>query len=122
MKTKEEINAMVNQMVMALCHGGFGRLKAMLGAEAVEITENSFKFSFKMCRLANQFKIELDEGKDLYNCYFIRQRKFTTRDLMKGLQPSAEKFKPVTVKEAKGLFCDQVQEFFESTTGLRTCL
>lgn len=122
MKTKEEINAMVNQMVMALCHGGFGRLKAMLGAEALEITENSFRFSFKMCRLANQFKIELDEGKDLYNCYFIRQRKFTTRDLMKGLRPSDEKFKPAIVKEAKGLFCDQVQEFFESTTGLRTCL
>ena len=61
MKTKEEINTMVNQMAMALCHGGFGRLKAMLGAEAIEITENSFKFSFKMCRLANQFKIELDD-------------------------------------------------------------
>ncbi len=122
MKTKEEINAMVSQMVAALCHGGFGRLKAMLGAEPLEITENSFRFSFKMCRLANQFKIELDEGRDLYNCCFIRQRKFTTRDLMNGLQPSDGKFRPVVVKEAKGLFCDQVQEFFESTTGLRTCL
>lgn len=122
MKTKEELNSMVNQMVVALCHGGFGRLKAMLGAEPVEVTDTSFRFSFKMCRLANQFKIELDEGRDLYNCYFIKQRKFTTRDLMKGLRPSDEKFRPVIVKEAKGLFCDQLQDLFESTTGLRTCL
>ena len=122
MKTNEEINEMVKQMVVAVCHGGFGRLQAMLGAKADKITENSFQFTFKMFRKANVFKIELDEGRDLYNCYFIKQRKFTTNDFIKGLQISDKKFEPVTVKEAKGLFADQVKEFFESTTGLRTCL
>lgn len=122
MKTNEEIKEMVKQMVMAVCHGGFGRLQAMLGARADKVTDNSFQFTFKMFRKANIFKIELDEAQDLYNCYFIKQRKFTTNDFIKGLQISDKKFEPVTVKEAKGIFADQVQEFFESTTGLRTCL
>ena len=122
MKTKEEINDMVKEMVMAICHGGFGRLQAMLGAKAEKITDNSFQFSFKMFRKANLFKIELDEGRDLYNCYFIKQKKFTTNDFIKGLSFEDAKFQPVTVKEVKGIFADQVQEFFETTTGLRTCL
>lgn len=122
MKTKEEINSMVKEMVMAICHGGFGRLQAMIGAKADKITENSFQFSFKMFRKANIFKIELDEAQDLYNCYFIRQRKYTTKDFMNGLQISDKKFEPSIVKEIKGIFFDQVQEFFETTTGLRTCL
>ena len=122
MKTKEEINNMVKEMVMAICHGGFGRLQAMLGAKAEKITENSFQFSFKMFRKANLFKIELDEGRDLYNCYFIKQKKYTTNDFIKGLSFEDAKFQPVTVKEVKGIFADQVQEFFETTTGLRTCL
>ena len=122
MKTKEELNEMVKQMVVAVCHGGFGSLQAMLGARADKVTENSFQFTFKMFRKANIFKIELDEGRDLYNCYFIKQKKYTTNDFIKGLQISDKKFEPVTVKEAKGIFADQVQEFFESTTGLRTCL
>ena len=122
MKSNEEINEMVKQMVMAVCHGGFGRLQVMLGAKADKITENSFQFTFKMFRKANVFKIELDEGRDLYNCYFIKQRKFTTNDFIKGFQVTDKKFEPVIVKEAEGLFADQVQEFFETTTGLRTCL
>ena len=122
MKTKEEINNMVNEMVMAVCHGGFGRLQAMLGAKAEKITDNSFQFSFKMFRKANLFKIELDEGRDLYNCYFIKQKKYTTNDFINGLSFEDAKFQPVTVKEVKGIFADQVQEFFETTTGLRTCL
>ena len=122
MKTNEEINEMVKQMVMAVCHGGFGRLQAMLGAKTENITENSFQFSFKMFRKANMFKIELDEGLDLYNCYFIKQRKYTTNDFMKGLSISDKKFEPKIVEEAKGLFVDQVKEFFETTTGLCTCL
>lgn len=122
MKTKEEINFMVAEMVKALCGGGFGRLQAMLGAKAVSITDNSFQFSFKMFRKANLFKIELDEGLDLYNCYFIKRRNYTTNDFIKGLQPSDKKFEPVVVKEIKGIYCDQVKEFFETTTGLRTCL
>jgi hypothetical protein len=104
MKTKEEINYMVKEMVMAICHGGFGRLQAMLGAQALNITENSFQFSFKMFRKANIFKIELDETQDLYNCYFIKQRKYTTKDFMNGLQISDKKFEPSIVKEIKGIF------------------
>lgn len=122
MKTNEEINEMVKQMIAAVCHGGFGRLQAMLGAKAEQITENSFSFTFKMFRKANIFKIELDEGLDLYNCYFIKQRRHTTNDFIKGLSFDDPKFQPKTVKEVKGLFADQVQEFFETTTGLRTCL
>ena len=122
MKTNEQINEMVKQMIVAICHGGFGRLQVMLGAKTDKITENSFQFTFKMFRKANLFKIELDEAQDLYNCYFIKQRKFTTNDLLKGFSFSDKKFEPVTVMEAKGLFADQVQEFFENTTGLRTCL
>lgn len=121
MKTNEEINEMVKQMVAAVCHGDFGRLQAMLGAKADKITENSFQFTFKMFRKANLFKIELDEALDLYNCYFIKQRRPTTKDLMNGLSFSDKKFEPTTVFEATGLFADQVQEFFETTTGLRTC-
>lgn len=122
MKTKEEINEMVKQMIIAVCHGGFGRLQAMLGAKTENITETAFSFSFKMFRKANIFKIEIDEAQDLYNCYFIKQRKFTTKDLLNGLSFSDKKFEPTTVIEAKGLFADQVKEFFETTTGLRTCL
>ena len=122
MKTKEELNLMVAEMVKALCNGGFCRLQAMLGAKADSITDNSFQFSFKMFRKANLFKIELDEGLDLYNCYFIKRRNYTTNDFIKGLQPSDKKFEPVVVKEIKGIYCDQVKEFFETTTGLRTCL
>lgn len=122
MKTKEEINEMVKQMIIAVCHGGFGRLQAMLGAKADKITDNSFQFTFKMFRKANIFKIELDEAQDLYNCYFIKQRKFTTNDFIKGLSFEDKKFEPVTVNEAKGLFADQVKDFFETTTGLRTSL
>ena len=122
MKTKEELNYMVSEMVRALCGGGFGRLQAMLGAKAISITNNSFTFSFKMFRKANEFKIELDEGLDLYNCYFIKSRNYTMRDFMKGIQPNDKKFEPVIVKEIKGIFCDQVKEFFENTTGLRTSL
>jgi hypothetical protein len=122
MKTKEELNYMVREMVRALCGGGFGRLQAMLGAKAISITDNSFTFSFKMFRKANEFKIELDEGLDLYNCYFIKTRKYTTNDFMKGIQPNDKKFEPVIVKEIKGIYCDQVKEFFENTTGLRTSL
>lgn len=122
MKTNEEINEMVKQMIMAVCHGGFGRLQVMLGAKTDKITENSFQFSFKMFRKANMFKIELDEAQDLYNCYFIKQRKYTTNDFMKGLSISDKKFEPKIVEEAKGLFVDQVKEFFETTTGLCTCL
>ena len=91
MKTKEEINEMVKQMVVAVCHGGFGRLQAMLGAKADKIT-------------------------------VIKQKKYTTNDFIKGFQVTDKKFEPVIVKESEGLFADQVQEFFESTTGLRTCL
>ena len=101
MKTNEEINEMVKQMVVAVCHGGFGRLQAMLGAKADKITDNSFQFTFKMFRKANIFKIELDEAQDLYNCYFIKQRKFTTKDFIKGLSFEDAKFQPVTVKEVK---------------------
>ena len=122
MKTKEEINEMVKQMIIAVCHGGFGRLQAMLGAKTENITENAFSFSFKMFRKANIFKIEIDEAQDLYNCYFIKQRKFTTKDLLNGLSFSDKKFEPTTVIEAKGIFADQVKDFFETTTGLRTCL
>ena len=75
-----------------------------------------------MFRKANIFKIELDEAQDLYNCYFIKQRKYTTKDFMNGLKISDKKFEPSIVKEIKGIFFDQVQEFFETTTGLRTCL
>lgn len=53
MKTNEEIKEMVKQMVMAVCHGGFGRLQVMLGAKTDKVTENSFQFSFKMFRKAN---------------------------------------------------------------------
>lgn len=122
MKTKEEINEMVKQMIIAVCHGGFGRLQAMLGAKTENITETAFSFSFKMFRKANIFKIEIDEAQDLYNCYFIKQRKFTTKDFLNGLSFSDKKFEPTTVIEAKGLFADQVKDFFETTTGLRTCL
>lgn len=122
MKTNEEINEMVKQMIMAVCHGGFGRLQAMLGAKTEKITENSFQFSFKMFRKANMFKIELDEGLDLYNCYFIKQKKFTTNDFIKGMSITDKKFEPKIVEKANGLFADQVKEFFETTTGLRTSL
>lgn len=122
MKTKEELNYMVREMVKALCNGGFGRLQAMLGAEPVSITDNTFTFSFKMFSKANLFKIELDEGLDLYNCYFIKKRKYTTNDFMKGIQPTDKKFEPVVVKEIKGIFFDEVKDFFERTTGLRTSL
>ena len=44
------------------------------------------------------------------------------RDFMKGIQPNDKKFEPVIVKEIKGIYCDQVKEFFENTTGLRTSL
>ena len=43
MKTKEEINFMVAEMVKALCGGGFGRLEAMLGAKASQTIPSNFR-------------------------------------------------------------------------------
>ena len=85
--------------------GGFGRLKAMIGAKDFIWSKKdnyvAFKFMQGASNKANHIKITLN-GKDLYDVEFIR---------IWGTS-----FK--TIDKATDLYNDQLKGYFEENTGL----
>lgn len=81
--------------------GGFGRLKAMVGAYNFAKDENSVSFRFKGSRKANHVSIELNSS-DLYN---VRIGKVGKLDYK-------------IVDETKDAYSDMLVSLFENTTGL----
>ncbi len=98
---KSEYEAIATEIVMQM--GGFNKLRAMVGASFSVIAEGlgGAKISFKGSRQMNLVEIRVN-GMDLYDV----------------------EFKQVTIKNNKsvkaisGIYCDQLKELFENTTGL----
>ena len=84
--------------------GGFGRLKAMVGAHDFVGDENSVQFGFKGCRKANKCRVILDYGSDTYNFELWHLNK-RTWDFSK-------------VYEIEGIYFDMLKPIFEDETGL----
>jgi len=81
----------------------FNTLKAMIGASGFCLVDKAVCFKFKMCRFSNYFRLELDEGHDLYNMVFMKIKRFDI----------------VAVRRFDGIYADQLKEIFERETGLR---
>jgi len=81
--------------------GGFGRLKSFVGAHSFVSDGNMLRFKFKGSKIANVLAIYLTPQDD-YTLKFIK---------IWGT-------KVTTVKELEGVYCDQLVDIFESTTGL----
>ena len=84
-------------------------LRTMIGADSFGMIENTIQFHFKAGRSINYFVLEYDEGLDLWNAVF------------KYFRHTGPGIKTVfkEVKRFDGLYCDQLKEIFEETTGLR---
>lgn len=84
-------------------------LKTMIGADNFGVIGNTVQFHFKAGRSINYFVLEYDEGMDLWNAVFkyFRHTGPGTQTIFKE------------IKRFDGLFCDQLREIFEETTGLR---
>ena len=83
--------------------GGFGRLKAMVGAFNFAKAENYVVFRFKGSRKFNMLKVTLDLD-DTYTVEFIKY--------------SPSKSTATTVKKCSMIYCDMLVSLFEDTTGL----
>lgn len=84
-------------------------LKTMIGADNFGVIDNTVQFHFKAGRSINYFVLEYDYGMDLWNAVF----KFF-RHTGPGTQTVFKE-----IKRVDGLYCDQLKEVFEETTGLR---
>ena len=84
--------------------GGFGKLKAMVGAYDFTGSDKSVQFSFKGSRKANKCRVVYDYGDDLYIFELWKYNKRT--------------FEIKQVYELKGAYCDMLISLFESETGL----
>ena len=95
-----------NQTIQQL--GGFGKLKAMVGAHTFikHEAEKALSFKFKGSRKCNYIKITLDAS-DTYNVEIGR----VTNGKVKG-------FTYKVIDESAGIYCDQLKPLFESITGL----
>lgn len=84
--------------------GGYGKLKAMLGARDFVYGKNylTFKFPNKKRNAPNCIKIEYILGKDLYNLEFKRISKLDVKD----------------IKSVDDVYADQLKPIFEKETGL----
>lgn len=82
--------------------GGYGRLKAMIGAEFFSYDDKgTLTFKFKGCRKANYLEVVLDAD-DTYTMVFLKITNPTRKE----------------VGKFSGLYCDQLQGIFENETGL----
>jgi hypothetical protein len=81
--------------------GGFGKLKMMVGAYNFSKDNNSLTFKFKGSKKMNICKITLN-SLDLYNVEFKLLRAYNLK----------------TVEVHNDIYCDQLIEIFERTTGL----
>lgn len=104
--SSEERKAIANEMLSQLGGRGF---MVMVGARMPIYFERDNKVVLRMaigknCHSINRFEIAYNEGQDLYELRFIRQRK----DIDK------------IVKEYKGVYCDMLPSLFEQETGMAT--
>jgi len=81
--------------------GGFGRLKAFVGACNFVSDGNNLTFKFKGSTVATHLSITLN-SLDTYDLKFIKVR---------GTEAK-------TTKELRGIYGDQLVQIFEETTGL----
>lgn len=81
--------------------GGARRLSLMVGDKHFLGGENSLGFQFKGCRKANVCKITLN-AMDTYDMEFTKVVKWNINGYTK----------------IEGVYCDQLKEVFERTTGL----
>lgn len=108
--TTEERREIANTIAVQLAHGGngYGRLKAMLGADNFMFDEiGALSFSFKMCRKANRVRIELNSH-DLYDITFYKLN-------MRAVEC------PV-VREFHDVYAEDLARTFREYTGLDTHL
>lgn len=109
-KTKQEANEILR-------HLGGNRFSLMTGAKNFGFSETiegntCLEFSIgKNHKSINQVSIVLN-GLDLYDLKFIKRRWITKK--------AEYEFK--TISENKNIYCDQLKEIFESSTGLYTSL
>lgn len=82
---------------------GSNKFRVMTGAKNFVYDDTSL--TFQIPRLG-YCTVKYDEAQDLFNMTFFKIRKFERK----------------INKEFKGLFVDQLREFFEDFTGLRTSL
>ena len=93
------------------------RFVAMVGAKQIsaeQLNREHHGLSFKIGRNAkgiNRVKIAYNEGLDLYNLEFCKE----SLSVKKG-------YSCKVVEEFSGVYCDQLAEIFESSTGLYTKL
>ena len=100
--TKEQANAISTTILNQL--GGGGRLAAMIGARHFVSHENGeLTFRFKGSRRVNMLRVSLNAS-DTYTVEFMKY--------------SPQRFTAATVEEFSGVYCDMLQDLFESTTGL----
>lgn len=83
--------------------GGAGRIAAMLGTKAFMVIDNGLQFDFKGSRTVNRCRVVLMPD-DTYKMEFLQFRRSSLTC------PSICEFSDV--------YCDQLVEIFESTTGL----
>lgn len=92
-------------------------LSVMIGAkEFIKSDKEDFiQFQFAMCKKASICRLQYDSGLDLYNMVFskIKRQRVNYCPGVAFYNQSVE-----TVKEFKGLVCDQLKEVFEEFTGL----
>ncbi|MDA3854893.1 MAG: hypothetical protein PF569_01445 [Candidatus Woesearchaeota archaeon] len=100
--TKENAMTIIETMVSQL---GGNKALAMTGGRFIADTENcTLRFIFKGSRKMNRVHIKYDEALDLYNMDFLKY--------------SPSKMTSKSVKTFEGVYCDQLIELFEETTGL----
>jgi len=83
--------------------GGFGGLRAMIGAYDILAGDKHVMFRFKASRRANKCRVTLNTGDDLYRMEIFRLTNH-------GLDCKV-------VYDEDGLFYDQLQPEFERVTG-----
>jgi len=83
--------------------GGFGKLKTMISASLFLTLESGVRFKFCGSRKFNKVEICLSEN-DTYT--------------MKIYHVSPSTMKEKNVVEFKNVYCDQLKNIFEQTTGL----
>ena len=100
----EIIKSMINQI-------GVGKMSAMVGAKNWNYSNDQLyvSFRFKMCKKANYFKIEYNEGMDTYTIYFKKIG-------------NAPNYKINFVECFEDVYVDQIHSIFEKVTGLYTSL
>lgn len=82
--------------------GGGNRLVAMVGAKDFVAIQNGLQFKHMRSNGINMVRVVLDEGKDLYTMEFLSAHGGTLKQ--KAFYEE--------------VYCDQLKELFETTTGL----